>query len=96
MCAKMLFEMMSNWGNWWGSGMMGSWGWPFAFFGGTLFIAALAAGILWLWMLIDCLQKQDKEFPTKGANDKLIWVIVLLLGNIAGAVLYYLMVKAKK
>ncbi len=80
----------------WGYGMMGNWGWPLAAAGGALLIVAVIAVVFWLWMLIDCLQRPDKNFPAKGSNDKLIWAVVLLLTNILGAILYYLMVKSKK
>lgn len=92
----MMLDMMANWGNWVGSGMMGSWTWPFAFVGGTMMLIALAAGLFWLWMIVDCLQRSDRGFPSKGANDKLIWVLVLIFANFLGAILYYLLVKAKR
>lgn len=82
--------MMGDWGNWW-TGMMGSWGWPAAV-GGFAIIWVLAV-LFWIWMIIDCLQRPDKNFPAKGTYDKLVWIIVLLFANILGAVLYYLMVK---
>jgi len=85
--------MMRYGGDW--SGMMGSWGWPLAF-GGALFIVAVVAVVFWLWMLIDCLQRPDKSFPVKGTSEKLVWVVVLLVASILGAVLYYLLVKSKK
>ena len=42
----------------------------------------------WIWMLIDCLQRKKFE-------DKLVWVLVLILLNVIGAILYYLLVKSK-
>lgn len=85
---------MMGYGDW--SGMMGGWGWPLAAAGGALLIVAVIAVVFWLWMLIDCLQRSDKNFPAKGANDKLVWVVVLLLTNILGAILYYLLVRSRK
>ncbi len=41
----------------------------------------------WIWMLIDCLRR---DF-----NDKVIWIVILLLTGILGAVLYYFLVKRK-
>jgi len=31
-----------------------------------------------VFRLIDCLRRGQAEFPTGGANDKLVWVLVLL------------------
>jgi type IV secretory pathway TrbD component len=50
----------------------------------------LAAFGLWIWMLVDCLQSKMAE------NEKLLWVIILLLGNFIGAILYFFLVKNKK
>lgn len=40
--------------------------------------------IFWIWMLIDCLTKEPSE-----GNDKIIWVIVILLTHWIGAAIYY-------
>ena len=39
----------------------------------------------WIWMLIDCISNE----PSTG-NDKLIWVLVILLLNWIGAAIYFL------
>lgn len=49
----------------------------FAIFGILLFV-------FWLWMLIDCI---TREFP--GPNDKLAWVLVVVLLGFIGAAIYY-------
>lgn len=51
------------------------------------FPIAIAIFIFWLWMLIDCLKR---EF-----EDKLVWVLVLILTGFLGAILYYFLVKSK-
>lgn len=48
-------------------------------------LIGLLAFIFWIWMLIDCLKRNFE--------DKIIWVIVIILLNIVGAILYYFMVK---
>ncbi|QDT94327.1 PLDc N-terminal domain-containing protein [Gimesia algae] len=40
--------------------------------------------VLWIWMLIDCVKYE----PSTG-NDKIIWVLVIVLLNGIGALLYY-------
>jgi prolipoprotein diacylglyceryltransferase len=52
-------------------------------------IIALLALIFWIWMLVDCLTRKKFE-------DKLVWVLVLILLNVLGAILYYFLVKRKK
>ena len=46
--------------------------------------------VFWIWMLADCLGRKFK-----GENEKLLWALVILFGNIIGASLYYFMVKHK-
>ena len=54
-----------------------------------LFMGLFVIGfILWILMLIDCLKR---EFPHE--NDKVMWILVLVLANWLGAVIYYFMVK---
>lgn len=74
------------------NGWLWPWLWPFGMIGaafmGLWMVIILLAIIFWLWMLIDCLQKEK-------FNDKLIWILVLLFLFILGAILYYFLVKNK-
>lgn len=54
-------------------------------FGGLL---ALALGVFWLWMLVDCLAEQSE--------DKLVWFLVIFFLNLLGAFLYYLLARKKR
>lgn len=49
------------------------------FFGG-----GVLGTIFWIWMLIECATKE----PSQG-NDKLIWVIIILLTHLLGAAIYF-------
>ena len=53
-----------------------------------LFIGMMVFGLValafWIWMLVDCL----KHEPSEG-NDKLIWVLVIVLANWIGALIYF-------
>lgn len=42
----------------------------------------IVGGLFWIWMLVDC--------ATKGpAENKAVWVVVIALGSIFGAVAYF-------
>lgn len=44
----------------------------------------------WIWMLVDCVKRKfEKE------NDKITWILVLMLAGWIGAIIYYVMVKQK-
>jgi hypothetical protein len=74
----------------WLATMFGFMGVMWAFYC-VLLIFGLIVFVLWLWMLIDCLKRDD--FPNE--NDKLLWAIIMLLGGWIGALLYYFIVKRK-
>lgn len=52
---------------------------------GMLGLAALA---FWIWMLVDCMRREPPE-----SLEKLTWALVILLGTIVGALVYYLIRK---
>jgi len=49
--------------------------------------------VLWIWMLIDCLKRQDDNFAVGGNNAKLIWVLVIIFTGFIGALIYYFLIK---
>lgn len=53
-------------------------------------IFGLAILGFWIWMLIDCAQR---DFP--GPNDKLIWILVIVLAGGIGAIIYYFVGRSK-
>ncbi len=50
-----------------------------------VFAIGVLAFVFWVWMLIDCL-----KYESSTGNEKIIWVLVIVLLNGIGAVLYYL------
>lgn len=49
--------------------------------------------VLWFWMLIDCLKRQDEKFEIGGKDAKLIWILVIIFTGLIGAVIYYFLIK---
>jgi hypothetical protein len=67
---------------------------------GLVLIVFLAFFIFWIIMLVDCIKRQENEFPGSTGNTKTIWLAVLLVGWLIGfywvaAIAYYFMVKKK-
>lgn len=50
----------------------------------------LVAFIFWILMLIDAAKR---KFP--GENDQLIWILIIVLAGIIGAIIYYFVIKRK-
>jgi prolipoprotein diacylglyceryltransferase len=49
------------------------------------------AFIFWIWMIVDCAKRSFKN-----ENDKVVWILVIVLLQILGAIIYYFAVKISK
>lgn len=66
-----------------------------------VYIAFLLIGLalfaLWVWMLVDVIQRQESEFGDsfgKGSDAKIIWLILMIItGGIASVIYYFLVYK---
>ena len=56
-----------------------------------LVVLALAGFGFWLWMLVECVMKEPSE-----GNDKLIWVLIILLANVIGTMIYFIFRRPKR
>jgi len=54
-------------------------------------ILSLLAFIFWIMMLIDSIQRKYKN-----KDEKIIWILVIILTYLVGALVYYFVVKRKK
>ena len=53
-----------------------------------LVFIVIAVTAFWIWMLVDCLRREPPD-----SLEKLTWSLVILLGTIVGAVIYYVIRK---
>lgn len=53
-------------------------------FGVAFLVLMLLGTAFWIWMLVDCATKE----PSQG-NEKLIWVLIIVLTHWIGAAIYY-------
>lgn len=54
----------------------------------VFFVLVLLAFIFWVIMLVDTIQRKFKN-----DNDKIVWILVIILVGIIGAIIYYFIVK---
>ena len=59
----------------------------FAFFG----VLLVGGTILWIWMIVDCATKE----PVEG-NERLIWILIIVLPHWIGALIYLLVRRPKR
>lgn len=64
--------------------------------GGGLVLLPFAAMIItlvffagWIWMLLDVVQRDENTFKSK--DERLLWVLIVVLGNWVGVLLYYIL-----
>ncbi len=56
--------------------------------------AGLLFPLFWLWMLIDAALRIDGAYPSGGANEKVVWLLLMAFIQIP-AVFYFFMVYRK-
>ena len=54
------------------------------FFWLIFFVIGILGTIFWIWMIVDCATNEPSE-----GNDKLIWILVVILAGLIGAAIYY-------
>lgn len=88
-------------------GLIMTFGLMFFIFAYVIFIYAMVFAIVllvfaglaaWMFMLIDCLQREEDDFPEHKPNEKNNWLVVLLVSfacgmSWLGALIYYFKVK---
>ena len=48
-------------------------------------VIGIGGTIFWIWMIVDCANKEPSE-----GNDKLIWILIIVLTHWIGALIYLL------
>lgn len=56
-----------------------------------VFLIMIGGTVLWIWMLIDCATKEPSE-----GNEKLIWILIIVLTHGIGALIYFLVRRPKR
>ena len=51
----------------------------------------LLGTVFWIWMLVDCAKHEPKE-----GNDRLIWILVIALLHLPGALIYFFVRKLQR
>ncbi len=59
-------------------------------------LISLGLFVLWIVTLVDCIKRKEKDFSVGGPNAKLIWLLILILVNNIGPIVYYFLIMYKK
>ncbi|MBM3232530.1 PLDc_N domain-containing protein [Candidatus Pacearchaeota archaeon] len=55
---------------------------------GLFFLLIIGSLALWIWMLVDCIKRKFKK-----EDEKIIWLLVIILVQVIGAIIYYFVIK---
>lgn len=53
-------------------------------------VVSILAMVFWIFMLVDAAKRKFSN-----ENDKIIWILVIVLAGIIGAIIYYFVIKVK-
>ncbi len=56
-----------------------------------LLVIGVGGTALWIWMLVDCATREPSE-----GNDKLVWILIIVLTHWIGALIYLLVRRPKR
>ncbi len=59
-------------------------------FFGLIFLLSVGLFVFWIWMLVDCVKRNFEK-----DDEKIIWILVIVLTQVIGAIIYYFVVKRK-
>ena len=62
--------------------------WPFFL---VMFLAGIALFLFWIWMIVDVATRKFKS-----DTDKVVWILIVLLLNILGALIYFFVIYLQK
>ena len=49
----------------------------------------VALPLFWLWMLIDAVVRKQEDYPSKSANEKVLWIVLILFVHISALVYWF-------
>lgn len=55
-----------------------------------ILLIVIGGGGLWIWMIVDCAQNEPS------GSDKIVWILIVLLGGCIGAAIYLLARRPKR
>ena len=62
-------------------------------------VTTIWLGVFWVWMLIDCLARDHREFGTLIASDrsadKIVWLLLILFTSVIGALAYHIAIRRR-
>jgi hypothetical protein len=59
-------------------------------------VAFVVLPLFWLWMLVDAIIRPAEEYPTKTANEKILWIVLMIVFQVSAAVYWFMVWRAAR
>lgn len=59
-------------------------------------VFAVALPLFWLWMLVDAIIRPAEDYPTKTTNEKILWIVLIVVFQISAAVYFFMVWRAAR
>ncbi len=56
----------------------------------------LALPIFWVWMLADSILRETWEYPSNNQNEKLLWIVLMIVFQVSAIAYYFLVFRELK
>ncbi len=57
---------------------------------------AVALPLFWLWMLIDAIARRTEDYPSKSTNEKILWIVLMIVFQVSAAVYWFMVWRAAR
>jgi hypothetical protein len=62
----------------------------------VVLIAGFAFPVFWVWMLVDALLRPERDYPSGGSDEKLVWILFMLFAHVASVAYFFLVLRKVK
>ncbi|MBN2015484.1 DUF2516 family protein [Candidatus Dojkabacteria bacterium] len=61
----------------------------------VIMMLSMVGLVFWVFMLVDVIRRDEEKFPEGSKDQKVLWLLIVLLTSWIGALIYYIMVYKK-
>jgi hypothetical protein len=58
--------------------------------------AAIGLLVLYVWMVVDAIVRDERDYPGDGSNEKLVWILLMIFVHFTAALYFFMVFCAAK
>ena len=59
-------------------------------------VAFVVLPLFWIWMLVDAIIRPAEEYPSETANEKILWIVLIVVFQVSAAVYWFMVWRAAR